>query len=142
MAVQEQTISAARVWLYVQGVKVGYATNFQATIAFNNAPVDVLGDEFTQEYVLTSVKCAASFAMFVLFNKSLPQVGVIPNTIQTGVPVRFPEKQYDLYDWTEEKVLYRLVGAKPSRATFGVQTGSVMASNVAMDVRKIDTQPE
>ena len=58
------------------------------------------------------------------------------------MPVRFPEKQYDLYDWTEEKVLYRLVGAKPSRATFGVQTGSVMASNVAMDVRKIDTQPE
>ena len=138
----QSVVSAPQVRMYCNGKQVGYATNFQGTIAINNVPVDVLGDEFTQEYPTASVKCAASFGTFYIFEKSLSAVGIIPNTIETGVPVSFPEEQLDLYHWTEEKVLFRLIGAKPARVNFGIATGGVMATNASFDVRKIDTNPQ
>lgn len=138
----EEVVSAPQVRVFHNGKQVGYATNFQGTIAINNVPVDVLGDEFTQEYAVASVKCAASFGSFFLYEKSLSAVGIIPNTIETGVPVSFPEAQLDLYHWIEKTVLYRLIGSKSARINFGVATGGVMANNVSFDVRKIDTNPQ
>ena len=138
----QQTVSAPQVRVFHNGKQVGYATNFQGTTAFNNAPIDVLGDEFTQEYPVVSVKCAASFGTFFLYQKSLSALGIIPNTIQTGVPVAFPEAQLDLYHWMENTVLCRLVGCKASRVNFGVAAGGVAVNNASFDVRKIDSNPQ
>jgi hypothetical protein len=136
----------------VQGITIGWVTGFRVDESYNQFPIKVLGDAFTQVHELVDITVSGSCEKFRIYTEPLVHIRDgngnrlwYDQAQDTPALIRLLEREMVLATTAEpgSPPLYTVIGWKPSGRSLSVGQGGVLMENfswVAIRVLESDVR--